>query len=204
MWTLFGVTEPVWGYVYQHTLTECPDGKIHFDLSKLCQPRIEPEVVLHFRDAPPADAKEMEILRWIDWIAHGVEIVQSHFPDWKFKAADTVADNGLHGALIVGPHIQVDQLGKDLPSALEAFSVELSCNGELREKGHGRNVLGNPLTAVKHLLELLCSQGDMAPITAGEVITTGTITKAYPIKTGEKWSTTLRGIGLQGLELTFV
>lgn len=203
MWTLFGVTEPVWGYVYDHTLTECPEAETRFDLGKLCQPRIEPEIVLHFREAPQACASESEILRCIDWIAHGIEIVQSHFPDWKFKAADTVADNALHGALIIGPHIAVDKLGDNLPSALESFSLELSCDGEVREQGHGRNVLGSPLTAVAHLLKLLHSQGDVVPIRAGEVITTGTITKAYPIKPGERWSTKLEGIALSGFELTF-
>lgn len=203
MWTLFGVSEPVWGYVYDHTLTECPEGVMRFDLTKLCQPRIEPEIVLHFREAPAVGAREPEILRCIDWIAHGIEIVQSHFPDWKFKAADTVADNGLHGALIIGPYIDVDQLGDNLPSDLETFSLELSCDGEVKEKGYGRNVLGSPLTAVAHLLKLLHSQGDVAPIKAGEVITTGTITKAYPIKPGERWSTRLDGIALSGFELTF-
>lgn len=204
MWALFGVTEPVWGYVYGHTLTECPEGVIRFDLSKLCQPRIEPEVVFHFRDAPKAGSSELEILRCIDWVAHGVEIVQSHFPEWKFKAADTVADNGLHGALIIGPHFSIDQFSAaDLPLALEAFSLELLCGDEVREKAHGRNVLGSPLTAVAHLLKLLQSQGDVSPIKAGEVVTTGTITKAYSIKAGEKWSTRLEGIGLPGLQLTF-
>jgi hypothetical protein len=30
-------------------------------------------------------------------------VVQSIFPDWKFAAADTVAANAMHGALLVGP-----------------------------------------------------------------------------------------------------
>jgi 2-keto-4-pentenoate hydratase len=38
----------------------------------------------------------------IDWIAHGIEIVQSHFPGWKFQAADTIADWALHGRSFLG------------------------------------------------------------------------------------------------------
>ena len=44
-----------------------------------------------------------EIAGAIGWVAHGFEFVQSIFPGWRFKAADCVADGGLHGALFVGP-----------------------------------------------------------------------------------------------------
>jgi hypothetical protein len=30
-------------------------------------------------------------------VAHGYEIVHTHFPGWKFSAAQAVADGGLHG-----------------------------------------------------------------------------------------------------------
>jgi 2-oxo-3-hexenedioate decarboxylase len=39
----------------------------------------------------------------IAWIALGFEIVQSIYPGWKFSAADTVAANGVQGALLIGP-----------------------------------------------------------------------------------------------------
>jgi hypothetical protein len=35
------------------------------------------------------------------------------------------------------------------------------------------------------------------------VVTTGTLTDAYPVKAGERWSTKLAGIELPGLELLF-
>jgi 2-oxo-3-hexenedioate decarboxylase len=38
---------------------------------------------------------------------------------------------------------------------------------------------------------------------AGEIVTTGTLTAAYPVSAGERWSTELRGIALQGLEVAF-
>ena len=39
----------------------------------------------------------------VDWVAHGFEFVQSIFPGWRFQAADTVADVGLHGRCFSGP-----------------------------------------------------------------------------------------------------
>jgi 2-keto-4-pentenoate hydratase len=39
------------------------------------------------------------------------------------------------------------------------------------------------------------------PVAAGEIVTTGTLTAALPVKPGETWSTALSGIELPGLEL---
>ena len=47
--------------------------------------------------------------RCVEWIAPGFEIVQSHFPDWKFAAADCTAAFGLHGALVVGTPVAVTE-----------------------------------------------------------------------------------------------
>ena len=45
---------------------------------------------------------ETASLSCLDWVAHGFEMVDSIFPQWKFSAADTVAANGVHGALLIG------------------------------------------------------------------------------------------------------
>ena len=93
----------MWAHVYDRTVTflDEPAGSVR--IGHLAQPRLEPEIVLHFSSAPRATDDEESLLSHIDWIAHGYEIVQSHFPHWKFKAADTIAAFGLHGALVVGP-----------------------------------------------------------------------------------------------------
>ena len=52
---------------------------------------------------PQPGMDERELIRCIDWIAHGFEIVQSIFRNWSFQAADTVAAYGLHGRLFIGP-----------------------------------------------------------------------------------------------------
>ena len=44
----------------------------------------------------PANASLDQLLACVDWIAPGFEIVQSHLADWRFAAADTVADGALH------------------------------------------------------------------------------------------------------------
>ncbi|MFN0073602.1 MAG: 2-keto-4-pentenoate hydratase [Chloroflexota bacterium] len=200
IWAEYGVHAPIWAHVYDSTVTllDHPLGSV--DVSRLAQPRIEPEIVLHFRKAPAGAREEAEILDCVDWIAHGFEIVQSHFPDWRFKPADTVAAFGLHGALIVGPKKPVSEV-PNLINALRTFEISLARNGEIQATGGGFNVLDSPLLAASHFLTLLDGQHAFQPVTAGELVTTGTLTAALPVVAGETWSTRLSGLGLPDLTL---
>jgi len=201
-WAAYGVHEPIWAYVYDTTVVRLPDPRLTFRLGKLVEPRIEPEIVLHFHSAPPTGDNPQAILACVDWIAHGIEIVQSHFPGWKFQAADTIADSSLHGRLLVGAPQPVERLGADPASRLERCTVALSCEGEVRDRGCGANALGSPLKAIAHLVSVLAKQR-ADPLQAGELVTTGTLTQAFPIRAGETWSTVLDGIALPGITLVF-
>jgi 2-oxo-3-hexenedioate decarboxylase len=202
IWPEYGVYAPIWGYVYDTTVTQLGQPRGSCRIARLAQPRIEPEIVLHFAAAPPLTEDPEALLACIDWVAHGFEIVQSHFPDWKFSAADTIADGGLHGLLLIGPPRRVAELGSDVAARLERFTVELLCGGELRDTGTGANVLDGPLQAIAHLLSVLRASG-APPLAAGEVVTTGTLTRALPIAAGQTWSTRIEGIDLPGLTATF-
>ncbi len=202
IWPEYGVYAPVWGYVYDSTVSNFADARATCRIGRLAEPRIEPEIVLHFAAAPPAGGDPQAILACVDWIAHGFEIVQSHFPGWKFAAADTIADGGLHGRLLIGPRRRVTGPGGDVAARLERFTVELRCGGELRDTGTGANVLDGPLQAVAHLLSVLDRSG-APPLVAGEIVSTGTLTRALPIAAGETWSTRIEGIDLPGLTATF-
>jgi 2-keto-4-pentenoate hydratase len=201
IWEEYGVYEPIWGYVYDTTVRFADEPNATLAVGHLAEPRIEPEIVLHFRAAPPATRDESELLGSIDWIAHGFEIVQSPFPDWKFQVADTVAVNGLHGALVVGPRIPVAAIA-DCIRKLREFTITLARGGVVRAEGGGANVLDSPLLALAHLVQVLRELPQFPPVAAGEIVTTGTLTAALPVRPGETWSTTLAGVELPGLTLT--
>lgn len=207
IWPEYGVYEPIWAYVYDTTVRYLPDNVGHCVLTPYVLPRIEPEVVFHFDRAPPRSRDAAAILACVDWIAHGFEIVQSHFADWKFKVADTIADSGLHGTLLVGAPQPIARVGAGagLPLAerLARFTIELACDGEVRDRGCGANVLDSPVLALAHLIDVLATQHEAQPIQAGELVTTGTLTAALPIRAGEAWSTTFEGIDLPGLTVRF-
>ncbi len=203
IWPEYGVYAPIWGFMYESTVSYAVDQHATVRIGHLAQPRIEPEIAFRFKAAPPASGDPAAILACVDWVAHGFELVQSNFPDWKFAAADTIAQNALHGHYLLGAPRRVDELGSDLVAKLARFTVALSCNGELRDHGGGANVLGSPLAAIAHLLKVLAGQPQMPPLAPGEIVTTGTLTRALPIRPGQTWSTVLEGIELPGLTVEF-
>jgi 2-oxo-3-hexenedioate decarboxylase len=53
-------------------------------------------------------------------------------------------------------------------------------------------------------MDLLARDPDNPPLAAGEIVSTGTLTRALPVRPGETWTTRLIGIPLEGITLTFV
>jgi len=207
IWAEYGVSRPIWNYVYDSTIRYALNDAGVQSLKGALEPKIEPEIVLCLKSAPHPGMGEEELAGCIEWLAHGYEIVQSPYPEWKFQGADTVAAFGLHGVLIVGTPCQVGAEAaqyRELAEKMRSFRISLFCDGQLRDSGAGANVLGSPLLALKHLVEVLAHQPVHHMLEPGEVITTGTLTAALPIKAGETWHTALTGLDLPGLAVRFV
>ncbi len=202
IWPRYGVYEPIWGTVYDRTLTRATDNRATVPLAGLAQPRIEPEICFGLKAPPPRTRNPEALLGAIEWIAHSVEIVQCHHPEWKFTLADCTADNGLHGHLVLGTPVEVGRIS-GLAAALPFLKVALACDGEVRDRGVASVVLDSPLMALAHFIEVLADQPEAEPLRAGEIISTGTITDAHPVKAGETWSTDLHGFAVRGMEITF-
>ena len=202
IWPRYGVYEPIWGTVYDRTLAYAKNDAAEVSLEGLIQPRIEPEICFRLKTPPPPRADPQSLLGCIEWIAHSIEIVQCHHPDWKLTLADATADNGLHGRLVIGTPLAVSQV-PDLSAALPKLKVILEKNRIAVDQGIGENVLGSPLLALAYFVEVLAQQPDAPPLRAGEIVTTGTLTDAHPVAAGESWSTKLSGLPLPGLTVRF-
>ena len=206
IWEEYGVSRPIWNYVYDTTIRYTLDNSGVQSLKGALEPKIEPEIVLCLKSAPRPGMSDKQLAECINWVAHGYEIVQSLYPGWQFQGADTVAAFGLHGTLIVGTprHVSESALSRDLIKEMRSFKISLFCDGQLRDSGSGANVLGSPLLALKHLVEVLAHQPNHQMLEPGEVITTGTLTAALPINTGETWHTEFTGLALPRLTVRFV
>ncbi|HEY5636626.1 MAG TPA: fumarylacetoacetate hydrolase family protein [Burkholderiales bacterium] len=202
IWKRYGVYEPMWGMVYDRTLIAAPGNRAQVPLAGLAQPRIEPEICFRLAREPGAARTPQALLACIQWMAHAIEIVQCHHPDWGLKIADCTADNGLHGRLIVGTPVPVATL-PDLVAQLPALGVQLRRGDEVVDRGVGANVLDSPLKALAFLVDLLDRQPEAPPLQAGEIVSTGTLTDAHPVAPGETWRTAFDGLPLAGLEVGF-
>jgi 2-keto-4-pentenoate hydratase len=202
MWALFGVSQPVWSFVYDRTCREV-DSDVVCELKDLFQPRIEPEIALRLRSVPAAGASVAEVLDCVEWVAHGIEMVQCHYPDWKFTSTDAICDSSFHGKLLLGKRHFPRSEGVT-EAFLKECEVSLLRNSELVEVGFGRNVLGSPLSALASLVEAIEREGAVYPLAPGEIITTGTMTKAYPVKVGQRWETHFERDEFPGLTIEFV
>jgi 2-keto-4-pentenoate hydratase len=139
---------------------------------------------------PPARPGLEDLWACVAWVAPGFEIVQSHMKDWKFAAADTVADGGLHARLVVGRKAPVASLpshAADAEAQLAAARVVLYRGATEVERGAGANVLDGPLHALLHFLLALRDCPGAPDLLPGDVVTTGTWTDAWPVAPGESW-----------------
>lgn len=205
IWDEYGVYAPIWGPMYRGTIRACDplSGNPVLDISALQEPRIEPEIVLRIARAPHPAMDDRELVDCIDAVAHGFEIVQSIFPGWRFKAADIVAACALHGALVHGPFTALDHHAEEWIGRLKTFRVTLHRNGEEVDRGVAANVLDGPLAALRHFAAGLRARPMARGIEPGDLVTTGTVTRAFPIAPGETWHTDLHGIPLPGMRLAF-
>jgi 2-oxo-3-hexenedioate decarboxylase len=201
IWPRYGVNGPIWGAVWDSTLELLAGDTAALSIAGLMQPRLEPEIVFGLRAAPASDALA-DVAAAIDWVAHGFEIVQTPFADWKFTAADGVAGFGLHARLIVGPRVPATALGTDIVASLAGLSVELSCDDRKVASGRGADVLDGPVQSLAFLVRTLAMQPELPRLAAGEIITTGTLTDAQPLAATQRWQTRIAGAPLAGLRLS--
>jgi len=204
IWPRYGVYQPMWAHVWRESVQRAPDGHATVSLARMVEPRIEPEVVFGLGGPIPDTDNAREVLRAVEWIAPGFEIVQSHFPGWKFKAPDCTAAFGLHAALVIGTPVSVTAANRDaLADALPRFELTLRNGDSVVDRGVGANVLDSPALALVHLERVLSGQPGAAPLATGEFVTTGTVTDAWPVAAGETWTSDYGELGLAGMTVRF-
>ncbi len=207
IWDEYGVHAPIWAPMYDSTVegTEAPSQPVLCSLFGLVEPRIEPEIIFRIATPPTPDMEAAELLSCIDAVAHGFEIVPSLFPEWRFSAPDTVAAFALHGRLRHGPHIPLDA-GQDpakWTSMLSRFEIVLKQDGVVVDRGAAVNVLDGPLFALGHLVRGLVDDPLGRGLQAGDLVSTGTITRAFPAHPGKTWTSEVIGLPVPGMTIAF-
>lgn len=206
IWPEYGATAPIWAHVYDDTLMFAKNDAATVSLQGSVQPKLEPEIAFKLRAPLPVGCGDPTLmLESLEWLAPSFEIVDCHFPDWKFRPADAAADFSFHWRLIIGtPYaIRQDEIPV-LAAQLRDCKVTLGKDGKVMDRGVGANALDHPALALAFLADMLARQPQFDSLAAGEIITTGTLTAALAIAPGETWSSRYEGLsGVTGLTLRF-
>jgi 2-keto-4-pentenoate hydratase len=92
---------------------------------------------------------------------------------------------------------------EDWSRTLSTFEIDLKRDGTVVDHGRATNVLGGPVSALRHLVDILAGDQVNPPLAAGEIITTGTLMRALPLLDGQTWTTELTGVALDGICVRF-
>jgi len=81
--------------------------------------------------------------------------------------------------------------------------IGFGLHGALADRGRAQNVLDGPLFALRHVIDVLAQDPVNPPLQAGEIVTTGTLTRALPVRSGETWTAAFDGVPLEGIAVRF-
>jgi 2-oxo-3-hexenedioate decarboxylase len=200
IWDRYGVHAPIWGPIWNSTVEFVDGQEASVSLAPFMQPRLEPEIMFGFARAPRAGMSEAQLAGCIAWVAHGYEIVHTHFEGWRFRHTDTIADFALHGRLFVGKQVPISAFA-DAPRELASLHVALHRDGVVIDEGESSVVLDGPLSALRLWVDAMAAQAQHWPVVAGDIVTTGTITDAAPMLPRQRFHTQLSDARLPGLAL---
>jgi 2-oxo-3-hexenedioate decarboxylase len=206
MWRVLKLDTVVWAHMYDDTVQYADGNMATLSVAHLRSPRLEPEIVFKLREPVDASATDAAaILSAVEWLALGFEVIDSVFESWSFQPSDFVAAFGLHAALIVGAPRSVDVASiPTLVEQLPKFKVRLSKGDQLVEEGSGRNSLRSPALCLGELASAIARRDGEEPLSAGELVSSGTLTQPAPIVAGEMWTAVVEGLDLPPLSLRVV
>ena len=203
MWRVLKLETLVWAHMYDDTVHYSRGSSAALSLEHLRSLKIEPEIVFGLKKPPMgAGPDAAAALESTEWLAMGFEIIDCPFPDWRFQPSDFVASFGLHAALVIGERVQVRPSSiPTLVAELARFKVRISKNGEFVEEGSGRNCLRSPALCLAELGAAILRRFPGQPLSAGETVSSGTLTAGHPTNRGDLWTVEAEGLPLPPLTL---
>jgi len=180
----FRVHEPVFGCLLA-------DGKLEsghaFRRGELIEPGFENELcIVMGRDLIPGATRE-DIAASIARIHPAFEIIETR-GDLTSQLALALADNAQQKAFVLGPPIERQKVPE-----LDRAVVSVRINGAGVATADGSAVLGHPYNSLAWLAQKLAQFGE--GVRAGDYIMSGSFTRQFPLKQGDRIEATFAGIG---------
>jgi 2-keto-4-pentenoate hydratase len=201
MWRVLKLETLVWAHMYDDTVHHSDANSATLTVAHPRSLKIEPEIVFGMKQQFTAENSDAtSALASTDWLALGFEIIDCPFAEWNFQPSDFVASFGLHTALLVGERIQVrPDLIATLVDELARFKVRMMKSRELVEEGSGKNSLKSPALCVAELGAAIAKRFPSHPLSAGEIVSSGTLTAGQLTSKGDVWTAEIEGISLPSL-----
>lgn len=171
-----GVDSPDFGFFTEDMVYL--DGSL-VPVNRFISPKVEPELGFKLKkDLTGSNISIEEALEAVEAVYPAIEIIDSRVENWDIRLVDTVADNASCGAIVLGSQpLEVDFAN------LTTLGCSLAIDGETKESGTGTDVMGHPVAPLAWLAGVLHEQG--TGLKAGQVVLTGSFTKALPVVAGE-------------------
>jgi len=203
IWRVLKLETLVWAHMYEDTVHQATGNAATLSLPCARSLKIEPETVFGLKREMGAETADTQgALEATEWLAMGFEIIDCPFPEWKFQPGDFVASYGLHAALVIGERMSVQ--AETIPRLVEElaqFKVRMFRNGEFVEEGSGRNSLRSPALCLAELGRAIAKRFPGEPLSAGEIVSSGTLTAGHETSTGDRWRAEIEGLSLPALTL---
>jgi 2-oxo-hept-3-ene-1,7-dioate hydratase len=162
---MFHSDSPLYGQIVASSLLK---DNAEVELASLNEPLLELELEFTALEDLSLEDDEQVLLEKTE-IAPGIEVPDSRFKDWfpTLPLELVISDSAVCGRVVVGKAAQK-------PSVEELADVHSSVtlNGEPLTSGVSSEVLGNPLHALKWLVQRLAQEGKT--LTKGTTVSTGT------------------------------
>ncbi|MEK3728415.1 MULTISPECIES: 2-keto-4-pentenoate hydratase [Lysinibacillus] len=143
-------------------------------------PRVEAEVAFVFKkELQGADLTPLEVWDAIENVFLALEVIDSRYKNFSFTLPDVIADNASSSKIWLSA-----QAFSPYTCDWASIEVILKQNGEEKLHGTGAAVLGHPIYSVIELLAMLAKEG--RGILPGQLVLTGGITDAIPVKAGDE------------------
>lgn len=184
----FGLERPDYGNVFSDQVFA---QGMPLELSKFIAPKVEGEIAVVLKNelrGPGVTASE--VIQATAGVMACLEFVDTRWDlsKMKFDIKHSIADNAACGGILLGSKL-VPLDGLDL----RYLAMIVEKNGEILSTGAGAEVMGDPLNAVAWLANAMAEHGNY--LRAGEVILSGAITGATPVKAGDSMQVSFSVLG---------
>jgi 2-keto-4-pentenoate hydratase len=201
IWPIYDVNQPIWATMTNETIENAGPNRALVSLSKFCEPRIEPEIVIGLHKTPPRQPSLKISLRALAGLLLALKLLTPFTQIGAFHWATLSLLLGYMENLVIGQKITPP---KNLIERLKELGVILFLNSQIYERGQGSSVLEGPIYALQYLQHGIEQYETEADLKSGHIVTTGTLTDAKPISAGQIWSARFQGLEIMPLEVKFI